>query len=304
MKNQQELKETHATGFGGTDARMFAKIGREGIEALSTTEKKRILQALGRFEPTTFDGNVYTEAGHLFEDWYAEEYGKEMQREKRMESETIQPTNFKIFAHADFVCEADIEGDHIVDVHELKFSQEVTDKVLVTYYYQLQWYYLLGATNVQLVHGWGQVLPFEVEGLEGVHIHANPDIIAEMKNGITILDEAVSAGLFDSIEGDAMLAEAIDVETKTALRQLVNALKSIEEYEQIVKEKRATLQAWMEQHGVLSIKGDGFGVSYVSPTTRKTFDSKKAIAKHPDLASDEFYKVSNVAASVKISIKE
>ena len=74
MRNNEELKRSHANGFGGSDAKMFAKIGHVGIGALSTTEKKRILVALGKMEAADFGGNVYTEAGHLFEEW-CEQHG-------------------------------------------------------------------------------------------------------------------------------------------------------------------------------------------------------------------------------------
>ena len=85
MRNNEELKRSHANGFGGSDAKMFAKIGTKGIESLSTTEKKRILVALGKMNADDFGGNVYTEAGHLFEDYAANSaYSicKCMQREK------------------------------------------------------------------------------------------------------------------------------------------------------------------------------------------------------------------------------
>ena len=94
MRDNEELKRSHANGFGGSDAKMFAKIGTKGIESLSTTEKKRILVALGKMEADDFGGNVYTEAGHLFEDYCAEKlFGFE--REKYIEAEGLAK-HFKV----------------------------------------------------------------------------------------------------------------------------------------------------------------------------------------------------------------
>ena len=154
MRDNEELKRSHANGFGGSDAKMFAKIGMKGIESLSTTEKKRILVALGKMEADDFGGNVYTEAGHLFEDYCAEKAYTfaGFVREKYMEVDGLAK-HFKVFAHADFYCD---ETDAVV---ECKFSQDETMKVYEDYFAQLQWYYMLGADKVTLYHGWGTVLP-------------------------------------------------------------------------------------------------------------------------------------------------
>ena len=130
MRNDEELKRSHANGFGGSDAKMFAKIGAKGIESLSTTEKKRILVALGKMEAEDFGGNVYTEAGHLFEDYCANaalSICKGMEREKYMEAEGMAK-HFKVFAHADFYDEA------TNTVVECKYSQDETMKVYEDYF--------------------------------------------------------------------------------------------------------------------------------------------------------------------------
>ena len=116
MKDKQELKQTHSQGFGGSDAKMFAKVGRDGINALSTTDIKRIMVVLGRMEAKPFEGNVYTEAGHLFEDFVADNgvlVG--CSRERYIEAEGLAD-NFKVFAHADFY------DEDTGCVFELKFN--------------------------------------------------------------------------------------------------------------------------------------------------------------------------------------
>jgi hypothetical protein len=81
-------------------------------------------------------------------------------------------------------------------------------------------------------------------------------------------------------------------------------MTTIKEAEQLANQHKETLLAWMEAHGVLNIKGEGFTVSYVSPTTRKTFDTKKAQADFPALKDDQYYKTSTVKSSVKITLKQ
>ena len=300
MRNQDELLKSHAAGFGGSDAKMFAKIGHVGISALSTTEKKRILVALGKMQPETFGGNVYTEAGHLFEDYCANaaySITKGMGREKYMEVEGFAK-HFKVFAHADFY---DEETNAVV---ECKFSQDETIKVYEDYFSQLQWYYMLGADKVTLYHGWGTVLPFDVVGVLPVYVDKDDDFIACLRDGIAELDKAIEDGAFDDFDATEVTVSEMDEETAAACRALGVVIARMKEAEKLADEHKAILLAWMEKHGVLNIKGEGFTVSYVSPTTRKTFDAKKAQADFPALNDEQYYKTSAVKSSVKITLKQ
>ena len=296
MRDNEELKRSHANGFGGSDAKMFAKIGTKGIESLSTTEKKRILVALGKMKADDFGGNVYTEAGHLFEDYGAEKlFGFE--REKYIEAEGLAK-HFKVFAHADFYNEATNA------VVECKYSQDETVKVCEDYFAQLQWYYMLGAGRVILYHGWGNVLPFDVVSTSLINVDRDDDFIACIRNGIAELDKAIEDGAFDDYDTTEVTVSEMDEETASSCRALGIVIARMKEAEQLANQHKETLLAWMEAHGVLNIKGEGFTVSYVSPTTRKTFDTKKAQADFPALKDDKYFKTSAVKSSVKITLKQ
>ena len=298
MRDNEELKRSHANGFGGSDAKMFAKIGMKGIESLSTTEKKRILVALGKMEAEDFGGNVYTEAGHLFEDWCEQgNFIKNSEREKYIEREGLAK-HFKIFAHADFY------NGQTGTVYECKYSQDPTYKVFEDYFEQLQWYYMLGVQSVVLVHGWGAVLPFEVAGYGFQDVDKEEDTIYYIKHGIAMLDQAIEDGMFDDYDTTEVTVSEMDDETAASCRALGIVIARMKEAEKLAEEHKATLLAWMEAHGVLNIKGEGFTVSYVSPTTRKTFDTKKAQADFPALKDDKYYKTSTVKSSVKITLKQ
>ena len=299
MRDNEELKRSHANGFGGSDAKMFAKIGARGIESLSTTEKKRILVALGKMEADDFGGNVYTEAGHMFEDYCAEKAYTfaGFVREKYMEADGLAK-HFKVFAHADFYC------DETAAVVECKFSQDDTSKVYEDYLPQLQWYYMLGASKVTLYHGWGTVLPFDVVGVLPVYVERDDDFIACLRDGIAELDKAVEDGAFDDYDTTEVTVSEMDEETAASCRALGIVIARMKEAEQLANQHKETLLAWMEAHGVLNIKGEGFTVSYVSPTTRKTFDTKKAQADFPALKDDKYFKTSAVKSSVKITLKQ
>lgn len=298
MVQQDEIKRSHTQGFGGSDAKMFAKIGEKGIESLSTTDTKRILMVLGKLPVETFGGNVYTEAGHLFEDWVAENCDdcKGAERERYLEREGLAK-HFKVFAHADFYAEG------ARTVYECKYSQDGTNKVFCDYYAQLQWYYMLGVRGVVLVHGRGKVLPFEVEELDSRNAGRDHAMVAAIEAGIQILDNAIEQGMFDGYEETNVEASMMTGDAAIACQRLGLVMAQIKEAEKLADDYKQVLHDWMERNGVLNIKGDGFTVSYVQATTRKTFDAKKAQEAFPQLKGDEWYKTSAVKSSIKITFK-
>src|SRR5690554_1988708 len=102
LQHQNEIERTRVGGFGGSDAKMFYKIGLRGLSALSNSDKKRIRVAKGIDEYKPVFQTEAMRKGHEFEDWYFENsiYQQEnWEREVKIERELA--TNFKTFAHAD-----------------------------------------------------------------------------------------------------------------------------------------------------------------------------------------------------------
>ena len=192
--HQNEILSTRVGGLGGSDARLVASIADKGIDNLSATNVMRLAVMLGMTPPVSIPVTPAMAAGHLFEDYYEKcsDFGI---AETYIREEYLQYqgglTNFKAFAHADFTCHYD-DG---FDVYELKFvNGKSIDEVAQTYYWQLQWYYLLGATKVYLVHGIGNVDPFEVKGVQLLPIDKDEVAIETLKKGLQILDDAIASG--------------------------------------------------------------------------------------------------------------
>lgn len=84
------------------------------------------------------------------------------------------------------------------------------------------------------------------------------------------------------------------------------AITIINKYESVMKRmkmeydtfREALLKA-MEENGVVSIKGDGLSVTYIAPTEKETFDSKRFRAENPDLY-DAYVRLSPVKSSIRI----
>lgn len=75
--------------------------------------------------------------------------------------------------------------------------------------------------------------------------------------------------------------------------------KKLDEQEKLMRSK--LLEA-METYGVKKFENEYIAFTYVAPTTKTTIDSTKLKKKYPDIA-EECSKVSNVSASVRITVK-
>lgn len=121
------------------------------------------------------------------------------------------------------------------------------------------------------------------------------------------------SGLFKNTEGarmhEAQTSEAlIRFEDDNAL--LMPAVSAmLAEFERQAKvieiKKKGLMQRILEEmeaNGILKIDTDELSITYVAPTSRESFDSKAFRKDNPDLY-DEYVKISNVSASVRLKVK-
>lgn len=88
--------------------------------------------------------------------------------------------------------------------------------------------------------------------------------------------------------------EAIRIITEISIQK-----QKLEEQEKLMRKK---LIEAMETYGVKKFENAQVAFTYVAPTTRTSIDSTKLKKKYPAIA-EECSKVSNVSASVKITVK-
>ncbi len=88
-----------------------------------------------------------------------------------------------------------------------------------------------------------------------------------------------------------------------------SASAMLAEFERQVKEIKAKedelkqrILEEMEANGILKIDTDELSITYVAPTSRESFDSKAFRKDNPDLY-DEYVKISQVSASVRLKVK-
>lgn len=143
--------------LGGTDASLVGRLGG-GLRA-HLNHFLRLAVAYGVL-PGRYLGQVpkteAMEAGHQFENYFFDTFKDQT---AHVERQYILRKNMEglplLIVHADGY---DAERGTAL---ELKFSRYHTTTVLKRYHWQLQWYYFLGAKEVILVHGSGE-LPEDV----------------------------------------------------------------------------------------------------------------------------------------------
>ena len=202
--HQKEIENTRVGGFGGSDAAMFLRIAKKGgVEELSNTDLYRIAVAMGIKPYVPVSPTEAMNNGHIFEDSYARMLKDSIwavDREVKLIAE-CQPANFRIFAHADFVINGKSAVKKFLIVHECKFiadEEKTVDVVAETYKAQLQWYYMLGVVEyVDLIRGYGDP---EYPSTQSLIIDKDEEIINQLKEGIRLLDEAISDGWVPEIE--------------------------------------------------------------------------------------------------------
>ena len=92
----------------------------------------------------------------------------------------------------------------------------------------------------------------------------------------------------------------LDTTVSNQIAEFERQMKVIKEQEENLKE---AIRAEMEARGILKIEDEtnGMTITYVAPTTRETFDSKKFKADNPDMY-DDYVKLSPVKSSIRIKL--
>ena len=92
------------------------------------------------------------------------------------------------------------------------------------------------------------------------------------------------------------------VDEKT-LAHFGNVLKQIAELEKSIEPIREQIKAEMEKRKILALKAGNVSVTYVAPTKRETFDTKRFKAENVDLYK-QYTKTSEVKSSIRIKLGE
>ncbi len=289
---KQEIIATRKGGFGGSDAKMFYKVGQKGIEALSDTDKRRIAVALGQVEYIETPTTEAMEAGNEFEAWLAENVYMECENNFKMEPKKPLSVNFKIFAHADFFHEADNV------VIEAKYTSSDEEQTKHDYMAQLQWYYMLGADEVYLNKGY-QGQPFEING--EIFIKRNQGYIEKLIKGIKLIDDFCDTFVYEP-KDEWGINDLLPYE-QSAVVKMTSVLSEIKRMEQEAEELKSKLLDTMLKHNVKSLKHDDYTLTVVPEGVTSRFNKAKLLKDHPEIKESDYTTLSERKAYLKINLK-
>ena len=91
----------------------------------------------------------------------------------------------------------------------------------------------------------------------------------------------------------------LDLETSNKIKEFELLAKEIKKKEDELKED---ILKEMELKGIIKVETDDLTISYIAPSKRETFDSKRLKEENPDLY-DLYVKLSDVKSSIRIKLK-
>ena len=290
-QHKNEIEVTRKCGFGGSDAKLFYKIGLKGLSSLNNTDKKRIRVAKGIDEYKPIAVNDAMQKGHDFEDWYEKQpFAPIAKREEKLSCQLAN--NFDTFFHADF-------SDGFDEVWELKCVQN-PDNAIRDYYEQLQWQHLIGAKKLYLVVC-DSSKSFEDGTLFPELIERNEQVIEILRNGIKLLDDN-----WDNLDlnvGEDWTDEDLMPFEKMEVDALAKYLNEIKELEAEADRRRQTVFDFMNTNGIKSLASELYTISFTPESTTSTLDKKKLFAEHPEIKETDYLKISPKKAYITVKLK-
>ena len=290
MTHKTEIITSRKGGFGGSDAKMFLKVGKSGIESLSETDKMRIAVALGQIPYRETFTTKAMQAGNDFEEWIGKSVLTDYESNPRIYAKE-KYRNFEIFAHPDYV-----KDDVICEV---KYTTADFQQTAKDYWAQLQWYYMLRMTSTVFLYKGNQGGDFRYLDFAPIE-KCNGDILTLVK-GIQLIDDFCDTFVYEQKE-EWSVEDLLPFE-QTDAQVMFQCLSEIKVLEEKVKEYRERMLNVLLENNVKSLKHDKYTLSVVGESIRSTFDKKQLLADHPEINESDYLKKSVVKPFLKINLK-
>lgn len=307
MTHKTEIITSRKGGFGGSDAKMFLKVGKNGIESLSETDKMRIAVALGQIPYKETFTTKAMQAGNEFEEWIGKHVLTDYESNPRICAKE-KYRNFSIFAHPDFVND---RPDHAVgffgatgykdrySICEVKYTTADFEQTAKDYESQLQWYYMLRPSADVFLYKGTQGKPFEDYNF--AHVEKSDNIVDAILQGINLIDDFCDTFVYEQKE-EWSVEDLLPFE-QTDAQVMFQCLSEIKVLEEKVKEYRERMLNVLLENNVKSLKHDKYTLSVVGESIRSTFDKKQLLADYPEINESDYLKKSIVKPFLKINLK-
>jgi len=308
LDEKNEITKTRIGGLGSSDAKMVAKIGRNGI--LGDSDRKRIAIMLGLDEQKQFT-SIATEHGNFIENsifkLLTSKYNNALSNPYTKHDMLSDKYGFDIFNHIDY----EVQTNDKLIWFECKATNKNIDDTINDYIHQLQWHTVIGenkASKLCLKFELYIVHYFDVEKefifnsdnfeIKLIDIHFEKEIISK---GLEIISDEIKKGFEYEKRSELFLSDLPEKWQNEAYEiQQILIRKKYEE--QKVEEFKIKLSEIMGKNNIKSIVNDFFSITYVSETLSTKFDSKKLMAEMPEIY-EKYTKQSPVKQSIRLKIK-
>ncbi len=295
IDHQNEIENTRVGGFGGSDSKMFYKIGLKGLSSLSNSDKVRIRVAKGITSYNSIPQTAAMRKGHDFEDWFADEFKHhidKMDRERKISARLAM--NFDTFAHADF---SKKNGKAVIELKCVSDPDRAVDNNIE----QLQWYHMLGVDSVYLIACDSAEVSFDAGLRDPIEIGRNDGMIQTMMHGIKLLDDNWLT--LDLRVGDEWSDEDLFPAEQREVREMAQYLRHIKNIEAIIEESKAKMCEFMSKNNIKSIQSDMYSITMVPAGTTSRFDKAKLLRDHPEINEADYMATSERKAYVTVKLK-
>ena len=304
---KENIIQTRTGGLGSSDAKMVAKIGRNGC--IGESDKKRIAIMLGLEEQKQFS-TTSTEYGNYIENCIFEflksGYKNAVSNPYTKSEKLSKKYGFGIFNHIDF----EVESNTCLSWFECKAVNHDSDQTMHDYFEQFQWHYYLGlekakslnkSFSLNLVH-------YQTEDKDSEFDSSRIKIVPFLNcphldifvQGFEIISESIKD--FHYEKSDEFQVSDLPLVWQNECEQIRQILIRQKEEEQKVENFKEQLKEIMQQNNIKSIKNDFFGVIFVAETVSTKLDSKKLKSEMPEVF-EKYSKQSKVKSSIRLTIK-
>lgn len=308
--HKDEIIATRKSGFGSSDAKMIAKIGRLGV--VSDSDNRRIAEMLGIAERIQFS-NKATQLGNEIEDYVFElikhKFPNSVSNPFYQSEELTEKHGFGVFNHIDYECET---KSFLVWI-ENKATKKDINKTIDEYATQLAWHSELLKEKAQKLGKSPKlfVSHYQTEVTEDFSAE-NFNIIEIDINGFEIETENIHKGLshiseilksdFEYKPSEELYAGNLPVSIQEKIETIHNAFNQINEANKLIDSFKDTMLDLMVKNNVKSIKNEFFSITLIKETVGSSFDKKTFEKEHPELAK-KYEKKTNRKSYVIIKTK-
>lgn len=304
----EEIIKTRIGGLGSSDAKMVAKIGRNGV--IGDSYKKRIAIMLGLDEQKQFS-SVATEHGNFIESsifqFLSSKYTTAISNPYTENEKLSELYGFRVFNHIDF----EVETKKELIWFECKATNKDKDLTFKEYFDQLCWHFMIGLSKaiklkkefkLYLLHYFADEKEFVFEPEKISITYTDYLDFKHIVKGLEIISLEIQRG-FEYEKKDEFHLSDLPMIWQNECEAIQQILIRQKDEEQKIEKFKERLIEIMQVNNVKSIKNDFFEITYVAETIATSFDKDKLKKDLPKIFEKYNTKKSNKKAFIKITIK-